>query len=84
MKVKIVEIVQQVNYLDLPSVQEVLKKDVIRDYAYILHDKDIKEDGTLKAPHHHIAFRLIEAYELKHISEKTLNGMNIFLQKRDW
>lgn len=49
MKVKIVEIVQQVNYLDLPSVQEVLKKDVIRDYAYILHDKDIKEDGTLKA-----------------------------------
>lgn len=50
MKVKIFEIVQQVSYLDLPLVQEVLKKDVVRDYAYILHDKDIKDDGTLKAP----------------------------------
>lgn len=69
MKVKIFEIVQQVSYLDLPSVQEVLKKDVVRDYAYILHDKDIKDDGTLKAPHYHIAVRLKEAYDLKYISK---------------
>lgn len=69
MKVKIFEIVQQVSYLDLPSVQEVLKKDVIRDYAYILHDKDTKEDGTIKAPHYHIAVRLTEAYDLKYISK---------------
>jgi hypothetical protein len=69
MKVKIFEIMQQVNYLDLPLVQEVLRKDIIRDYAYILHDKDVKEDGTLKAPHYHIAVRLTEAYELKHIAK---------------
>lgn len=27
------------------------------DYAYILHDKDVKEDGTLKKPHWHIVLR---------------------------
>lgn len=29
----------------------------ITDWAYILHDKDIKEDGTPKPPHYHIVIR---------------------------
>ena len=29
---------------------------VVDEYAYILHDRDVKEDGTLKDPHFHFLF----------------------------
>lgn len=29
-------------------------KEYLTSYAYILHDKDIQEDGTLKKSHYHV------------------------------
>lgn len=29
-------------------------RDVLESYAYILHDRDYNEDGTLKKPHYHV------------------------------
>lgn len=35
------------------KIEEVLK-DLPCEYAYILHDKDTKDDGSLKEPHYHV------------------------------
>lgn len=48
---------QQLEYLSAEQVEKALDHSRIKDYAYILHDKDEKEDGTLKAPHWHILLR---------------------------
>lgn len=64
MKVKLCEIVQQLEYIDLDFVKNVLdSKDCIRDYAYIIHNKD--KDTK---PHIHIALRFKNAYDTKYIS----------------
>lgn len=40
------------------TIKEALDKyKTISEWAYILHDKDIKEDGTLKPPHFHVVIR---------------------------
>lgn len=55
MKAKRCEIVSNLEYLTLEKIQEVLGKcNYIKEYAYILHDKDINEDGSAKSPHWHI------------------------------
>lgn len=51
------EIMQQLEYLSAEQVEKALDHSRIKDYAYILHDKDEKDDGTLKAPHWHILLR---------------------------
>ena len=43
-----------INELVVKQALEVLKAKEGMKYAYILHDKDRKEDGTLKPPHYHI------------------------------
>lgn len=40
----------------------------ITDWAYILHDKDTKEDGTLKPPHYHIVIRTAKSVEVDTIA----------------
>ena len=40
----------------------------IKEWAYILHDKDIKEDGTPKEPHWHIELRLTRGRRLTDIA----------------
>ena len=55
---------------------------VVDEYAYILHDRDVKEDGTLKDPHYHFLFVLRRSRRLSDIQscmKKTLQG-NVFLQ----
>lgn len=70
MKLKLCEIVQQLEYIDLDFVKKVLdERDSIKDYAYIIHDKDKDDEGELKAPHVHIAIRLKDSYDTKYISE---------------
>lgn len=70
MKLKLCEIVQQLEYIDLDKVEEVLNgRECIRDYAYIIHGKDKDDKGNLKAPHIHIALRLKDAYDTKYISQ---------------
>lgn len=62
------EIVQQIKYLpDYPDHwKETLEANLnaesnIKTWAYILHDKDIAEDGTSKEPHVHIVIELVES-----------------------
>lgn len=55
---------------------------LVLEYAYILHDSDVKEDGTLKEPHYHFLFVLNRSRRLADIQsclKKTLHG-NVMLQ----
>lgn len=70
MKLKLCEIVQQLEYIKIDDVEKVLNsKDCIRDYAYIVHDKDVDDKGNIKAPHIHLAIRFNNAYDTKHIAQ---------------
>lgn len=66
-----IEIMQQTGFLPdgkIDAIADILNtSDKIRNYAYILHDKDKKEDGTAKPPHYHIMVRFTDAYKLKTI-----------------
>lgn len=58
------------------------KNSVVDEYAYILHDRDVKEDGTPKEPHYHFLFVLRRSRRLSDIQscmKKTLQG-TIMLQ----
>lgn len=55
---------------------------VVDEYAYILHDRDAKEDGTPKEPHYHFLFVLRRSRRLSDIHscmKKSLQG-NVMLQ----
>lgn len=43
------------------------KSEQCRAYAYILHDKDVKDDGTLKEPHCHILVSTINAKTVEQV-----------------
>lgn len=51
------EIVQQLEYMSQEDVEAGLDHNAVQDYAYILHDKDVHEDGTPVTPHWHIMIR---------------------------
>lgn len=76
------EIVQQIKYLDMEKIKSVLvelvNKKIVREYAYIVHDKDIKTErekddgievvlGGLKEPHIHLMLRFYNPYGAKSI-----------------
>jgi len=70
MKLRMVEIMQQVEFIDIDKVSQILdSKSSIQDWAYILHDKDVDSNGADKAPHYHIAIRLKDSYDTKYIAE---------------
>ena len=55
---------------------------VVSEYAYILHDRDFKDDGSPKEPHFHFLFVLYRSRRLSDIQscmKKTLQG-NVMLQ----
>lgn len=60
---KTVEIMQQCQYgFTLEYVKQLCEEwQVIKDYAYILHDKDTREDGSLKEHHIHLMVRFNSA-----------------------
>lgn len=66
-----IEIMQQVEYLPEQSMGRIKAildtSDKVKDYAYILHDKDKKPDGTPKPPHVHIMVRFNNPYKLSTI-----------------
>lgn len=69
MKAKRCEIVSNLENLTLEKIQEALGKcNYIKEYAYILHDKDINEDGSAKSPHWHIFLRFNYATDFKYIA----------------
>lgn len=68
MSVRKCEIVQQLKYLPgypdhwRDTLEANLESDPnIKSWAYIVHDKDVNEDGTTKAPHVHIVMELVES-----------------------
>lgn len=55
---------------------------VVSEFAYILHDRDVKDDGTPKESHYHFLFVLNRSRRLSDIQstmKKTLQG-NVMLQ----
>lgn len=53
------ELMQYLEYLDLDNMINIINtRDEIQDYAYIIHDRDLDDDGQLKPPHVHLAVRL--------------------------
>lgn len=54
---KTCEIIQQLEYMSAEDVESGLDHNAIKDYAYILHDKDVNDDGSPKAVHWHIYIR---------------------------
>ena len=64
MRVKLFEIVTDRDKIDIENVKKVFEiRDGIRDWAYILHDKDDTRE------HYHIAVRLNNSYDTKYIAE---------------
>lgn len=80
-KKKILEIVQQLDHLgvDIYRFKEIIESiEQIVDYAMIVHDKDEKEDGTLKEPHVHCVVRMKNANAPKTLSHWILMaGANV-------
>ena len=70
MKTKLMEIVQQTEYMSLEDIKKGITSNYIQDYAYILHDSDIKDDGTPKKPHWHVALRLKDSTDSKYIAKE--------------
>ena len=60
---RLYEIQTQIEYLTKDQLLEALAnhKTDIEYFAYILHDKDKNEDGTLKKPHWHIMLKLYKS-----------------------
>lgn len=69
---KICEIQSQIEYLPLEKIKNVLKekfeKGIIKRYAYCLHDKDKKDDGSLKKPHYHIYLSFKDAQPFSRVA----------------
>jgi len=64
MKLKLFEVVTDMDKIDISFINKVLEgRDAIKDWAYILHDK---EDTRA---HYHIAVRLKDSYDTKYIAE---------------
>lgn len=53
------DVMQYVEYMkcDEVGIVEILEAKGVKDYALILHDKDINKDGEKVKPHYHIALR---------------------------
>jgi hypothetical protein len=69
MKLRLCEIVQDIDKINIEKIKQGLNKESVRNYAYIFHDKDKDKEGNLIRPHIHIALRLKYPYETKYISE---------------
>lgn len=65
MKVRMIELSQQLKYIDIAKVKFVLDNKVcIKDYAYIIHDKDVGVES-----HIHLMMRFDNAYDTKHVAQ---------------
>lgn len=54
---KTCEIMQQLEYMTEEQIENGLDHNAVKDYAYILHDKDENAEGEKKKPHWHICIR---------------------------
>lgn len=69
MKLRSFEIVQQLEYFNIHIMADVLNnKPSIKDFAYIIHDKDKNFNGEIVKPHIHLCVRLKDSYDSKYIA----------------
>lgn len=54
MKLKRFEIENQVSFMPLSAVEAGIAKPAVKKWAYILHDKDVHDDGSPVEPHYHV------------------------------
>lgn len=66
---KTCEIMQQLDYMTLEQLEKGLDHNAVKDYAYILHDKDENENGEAKKPHWHICLRFKDSVPTKSICD---------------
>ena len=50
------------------------------NYIYILHDRDLKEDGTLQKEHYHVILKFSNQKSLSSLSKKLNIGENNFYE----
>ena len=70
MKMRSCEIMQQLEFVNFNYIKNVLVERSEKQnfqYAYIVHDKDKKDDGTLKSPHFHIFIKFKSPYDSNYI-----------------
>lgn len=54
-------------------------------WAYILHDKDVKEDGTLKKPHYHFIIKMPNSRSLnQRLADDLKTPLNMIEKIVDW
>lgn len=71
MKKAMFEIVSQCDKFDIDKAIEYIKLNEkrFRDYAYIIHDKDVDKDGNPKKPHYHLYVRMHNKYDFKYVAQ---------------
>ena len=69
MKLKLCEVMQDEDKLHIDAIKFVLSRDCVKDYAYILHDKDKDDNGDYIRPHWHIAIRFKDSNDTKYIAQ---------------
>ena len=82
LKLRMCEICQQTSHI--ASIDNMIKtikaNQAVERYAYIIHDKDVDEKGTLKAEHIHIMIKFAYSYNVMTLA-KQLNLEAQYIQK---
>ena len=69
---RLFEVVQQLEYMTM-SKEEIVtllnNKSAINDWAFIVHDKDVNEEGQPVKPHYHICCRMSSDRKFEHIAK---------------
>lgn len=77
--VRMIEVMQSTEYITLETIQEVVKRECITHYAYVLHDKDL-DDNKPKQPHYHIMLKFRSPQQMDAIA-KWFGVKENYLQK---
>lgn len=81
------EVVVYAEHFTALQIQSILlDKSTIKDYAYILHNKDTKEDGSIKKEHFHIMLRFKSPCDSNFIAKwfDYVNDSNVSKIKGRW
>lgn len=68
-----------VSYADLSELSPLLSS--CRHYVYILHDKDVNEDSSLRSPHFHILCTFTQNKSFNSVASLVVSSQNTFVQQ---
>nr|WP_130789588.1 Rep family protein [Lachnoclostridium pacaense] len=82
LKLRMCEICQQTAHIDSidKMIQTIKSNQAVEKYAYIIHDKDVDDSGTLKAEHIHIMIKFAYSYNVMALA-KQLNLKSQYIQQ---